>query len=105
MWKRIEAVPAVMVPWYLMLSWLYYHLDISLVPDEDYNKLCLRLLRDLPGIEHPHKKFIDAESLQAGTGYALTDYPMITMAAATRLAIEDKHLKWNKKRKQWEPVS
>lgn len=102
MWERIGSEPNVMVPWYLMLSYLYYQVDICLVPDEDYNKLCVKLQEALPSITHRHSHLVDEDSLRAGTGYAITAYPGIAVSAASRLAIEDKHVKWNKRRRAWE---
>jgi len=102
MWAKVEADPSAMVSWYLMTSWLYYQQDICLLPDEDYNKLCVRLLEALPGITHKHKHLVDEDSLRAGTGYAIVAYPGIAVGAASRLAAEDKHLKWNKRRMTWE---
>ena len=102
MWKRIKAAPGVMVPWYLMTSWLYYQRDISLLPDEEYDQLCKKLLRDFDRIEHPHKHFVDREGLSAGTGYAIQVYPERAVQSASLLAIEDCLVTWNPKRKQWE---
>ncbi|UIY29193.1 hypothetical protein LZK73_21915 [Neorhizobium galegae] len=104
MWKLVGQSPNLMVPWYLMTSWLYYHNDISLLPDEDYDRLCKKLLEGLHGIEHWHKHLVDEDALKAGTGYAIASYPGITTSAAFRLAIEDKHVKWNKRRRVWEKL-
>jgi hypothetical protein len=101
MWSQVGQAPSAMVPWFLMLSWLYYKHDISLVPDEDFDRLCKALQERWDAIEHPHKDFISQDDLKAGTGYAIRDYPSITEGAASRLAIEDKHVKWNKKARRW----
>lgn len=92
MWEHVEKHPGVMVAWYLMTSYLYYKHDISLLPDDDYDRLCKRLLDGWSSIKHPHKKRLDLDSLKAGTGYALKRYPRITMGAAHQLAVEDGHL-------------
>lgn len=102
MWGLINRSPNLMVPWYLMASHLYYQHDISLLPDEEYDRLCKRLLLEFDSIEHPNKHIVDREGLSAGTGYAIAEYPGKTQSAALRLAIEDKHVRWNKRRLQWE---
>ena len=99
MWDIIGQNPNAMVPWYLMTSLMYYQHDISLLPDEDYDRLCKKLLSEWASIEHRHKHLLDVEDLRAGTGYAIKDYPGITVSAATRLAIEDGHVKWNAKKR------
>lgn len=92
MWERVEKHPGVMVAWYLMTSYLYYKHDISLLPDDDYDRLCKRLLDGWSSIDHFHKHLLDIESLMAGTGYSLKEYPKLTMSAAHMLAVEDGHL-------------
>lgn len=102
MWSCIATNRDASVSWYLMLSYLYYQCDITILPDEDYNTLCVKLMDELPSNTHRHKHLVDEDSLRAGTGYSITEYPSIAVSAAIRLAIEDKHLKWNKKRNIWE---
>lgn len=99
MWSQIENYQGVSIPWYLMSSWLYYEHDISLLIDEDYDKLCIFILERWDSIEHRHKHLLDRDSLKAGTGYSLKEYPTITTSAAVRLATEDKHFKWHKKKR------
>ncbi|CAH0343771.1 hypothetical protein RHI9324_05509 [Rhizobium sp. CECT 9324] len=102
MWSCIEKNRDAYVSWYLMLSYLYYQLDITILPDEDYNTLCVKLIKELPSIAHRHRHLVDEDSLRAGTGYSITEYPTIAMSAAIRLAKEDRYLQWNKKRRIWE---
>lgn len=77
-----------MVPWYLMSSYLYYCKDISLLSDGLYDKLCADMIEAWPEITHRHKHLIDLEALKAGTGFQLRedDYPQIVKCAAARLA-------------------
>ncbi len=79
-----------LVPWYLMASYLYYHEDKSLLSDEAYDHLCAALLEKWTAIEHHHKHLIDPEALRAGTGYYIKkeDYPAITIGAAWALMSE-----------------
>ena len=58
-----------LVSFYFMSSYLYYELDLNVLTDTDFDKLCFRLLKEYDKIEHPHKKYLDKESLSAGTGY------------------------------------
>ncbi|GAB5503438.1 DNA ligase LigA-related protein [Pyruvatibacter sp.] len=84
----IQSKPHMLVPWYLMASYLYYWEDISLLSDSLYDRLCKQLLDQWDSIEHRHKGLIDRESLASGTGYALLrgDYPEMTKSCAIRLA-------------------
>jgi NAD-dependent DNA ligase len=75
-----------LVPYYLMASYLYYELDVSLFPDEEYDKVCLHLDLFWDGIEHQHKHLIDRGALSATTGYTIKDYPLRVMHGAQLLA-------------------
>lgn len=103
MWSRVNADANMAVPWYMILSFLYYVHDISLVPDEDYDKLCKLLLEQYDGLNHRHKGLVDKDALAAGTGYHLaeSDYPSICKASAILLAKRDKHLVPDKRRPGW----
>lgn len=87
---RLEwLADAQLVPFYLMASFLYYHREISLFSDRDYDLLCKRLKsrwNSLP--HHRHKRIIDRSALSAGTGYYIRveEYPYITQSAALQLA-------------------
>lgn len=90
----IEAKgPNLLVPWFLMASYLYYVRDISLFSDEFYDKLCGQLLDRWDEIEHPHKYLIDPFALSAGTGYYIKEdeYPGMCKGAAN-LILEDLHV-------------
>lgn len=77
-----------LVPHFLMASYLYYHEDISPIPDTEFDKLCVRLLAAWDGIKHPHKKLIVKADLEAGSGFAipLRKYPLIVKSASFRWA-------------------
>lgn len=77
-----------LVPYFLMSSWLYYHADTSLLTDERYDRLCKELDAEWDSIEHMHKGVIDRASLAAGTAFSLPDeaYPTIVVVAACHLA-------------------
>ena len=78
----------ILVPWFLMASFLYYHCGVSLLTDEYYDGVCGRLLADYDSLTHPHARLISRDDLKAGTGYRLKllDYPLVTRGAATHLA-------------------
>jgi len=71
------------VNWYLMLSYAYYKLDESPVPDLVFDKLCEVLLANFEaaqGAHHGH--LLSEDSLRAGTGFDVADsVPQITMSA------------------------
>lgn len=56
-----------MVPWYLMAAYAYYHLNESLIADPTFDEMCFMLDREWSGIEHTHKAKIVRAELQAGT--------------------------------------
>lgn len=87
MYTTTEGLPNTMVSWFLILSYLYYICDISLVEDEAFDKMCGRMLAKWDTLEHKHKNLINVEDLRAGTGFALkdADYPEHVKAAATQL--------------------
>lgn len=70
-----------MVPYYLMLSYLYYEKNISLIEDTEFDQLCKNLLEKFDEVKHMHKHLIDKTSLEAGTGYDLKYTNMIKGAA------------------------
>ena len=71
-----------LVPWYLMTSFLYYEKDESIISDGDYDWLCSELLIRWEDITHWHKKCIDRDGLSAGSGYAIKQYPNRVKGAA-----------------------
>lgn len=76
-----------MVAYYLILSFLYYHRDISVVSDDLYDRICKDLLEQFDRIKHPHKHLVDPVALKAGTGFHMTeeDYPLRVVGAAEYL--------------------
>lgn len=69
---------------YLMTSYLYYHRNRSVIPDEQYDQLAKQLLLRWDTFEHQHKHLISKEDLQAGTLYHLREdqYPKMVVGAA-----------------------
>ena len=70
-----------LVPYYLMFSYLYYEKNISLMEDTEFDKLCSTLLEKYDSVEHMHKHLVSKESLTAGTGYDIVYTNMIKDSA------------------------
>ena len=64
-----ETNPNMLIPYYLMFSYLYYVKNISLIEDTEFDQMCKTLLEKLDGLTHMHKHLVKKENLTAGTGY------------------------------------
>ena len=76
-----------LVPYYLMYSYLYYEKVSPIISDAEYDTICKRLHDEGDDIEHYHKHIINKEHLVAGTGYSLK-YP--TIVKDTALLLKEK---------------
>ena len=76
-----EKNPNMLVPYYLMFSYLYYEKNVSLIEDTEFDKLCQTLLEKYDNVEHMHKHLVSKESLTAGTGYDIVYTNMIKNSA------------------------
>ena len=65
-WEQNENM---LIPYYLMFSYLYYEKNISLINDNEFDQMCKTLLDKLDSLTHMHKHLVKKESLTAGTGY------------------------------------
>ena len=65
-WEQNENM---LIPYYLMFSYLYYEKNISLIDDAEFDAMCKTLLEKLDTLTHMHKHLVKKESLTAGTGY------------------------------------
>jgi hypothetical protein len=87
-----ENGDGLLVAWYLILSYAYYHMDTSLVTDEYYDSLCNDLLtaKENDTINHRHLHLCDMEALKAGTAFHLkkSDYPGMAVGSAEELVKE-----------------
>lgn len=61
------------VPWYLMAAYAYYVEDDPILEDSVFDKLAKRMLSLWDEIEHPHKKHLNKDMLEAGT--FIGEYP------------------------------
>ena len=82
--KIYDKNPNMLVPYYLMYSYLSYEENSSIVSDGEYDSICKRLYDEWNEIEHFHKYLIEKETLLAGTGFTLT-YPNRVKGAANHL--------------------
>ena len=73
-----------LIPYYLMFSYLYYEKNISLIDDAEFDRMCKTLLDKLDTLTHMHKHLIKKESLTAGTGYDIK-YTNLIKDSAERL--------------------
>ena len=76
-----EKNPNMLVPYYLMFSYLYYEKNLSLIEDTEFDKLCQTLLEKYDNVEHMHKHLVSKEALTAGTGYDIVYTNMIKDSA------------------------
>ena len=63
--------PNMLVPYYLMHSYLYYEINDSIITDYEYDEICRELKDKWDNITHYHKHLIDVDALGAGTGYQI----------------------------------
>ena len=80
-WEQNENM---LIPYYLMFSYLYYEKNISLIDDAEFDGMCKTLLDKLDSLTHMHKHLIKKESLTAGTGYDIK-YTNLIKDSAMRL--------------------
>lgn len=90
--KIITANPNMLIPHYLIHSYLYYEMDDPLVSDAMFDTICKRLLAELEGLAHIHKPLIERDLLVAGSGFSLK-YPPMVVGAANYLQRHRKALK------------
>ena len=76
-----EKNPNMLIPYYLMFSYLYYVKHISLIEDTEFDQMCKTLLEKLDGLTHMHKHLVKKENLTAGTGYDIKYTNMIKDSA------------------------
>lgn len=74
-----------LVPYYLMHSYLYYVMNDPIIEDIEYDELCRELKEKWDSVEHYHKHLIDKQSLGAGTGYQLQYNERIKLGAVALL--------------------
>jgi|TARA_B100001996_G_C18649069_1_gene588647 NAD-dependent DNA ligase len=73
--------PNMLIPYYLMFSYLYYEKDTPLITDGEFDDICKTLLEKFDDLKHMHKHLVTKESLTAGTGYDIKYTNMIKDSA------------------------
>jgi len=68
---------------YLVASYMYYKLDSSILKDTEFDAICQRLLYEWDDITHQHKKYLNKESLKAGTGFDIDFISLPTIISMT----------------------
>lgn len=74
--------PNLLVPHFLIHSWLYYVADHPIIQDATFDHLVAQLEARWDSIEHPHKALIDRSLLKSGFYLA---YPSIVEHSAAAL--------------------
>jgi hypothetical protein len=80
---------------FLVHSFLYYRLDESVIPDQQYDELC-RELRDLlqeqPSSEDlPYRELLESARSSEGSGFAIRNYPPEIVSTALHLLYQDRY--------------
>ena len=76
--------PNMLIPYYLMFSYLYYEKDIILIDDGEFDQMCKNLYDKYDDLEHMHKNLVSKGDLTAGTGYGIK-YTNIIKESAMKL--------------------
>jgi len=76
--------PNMLIPYYLMFSYLYYEKDIVLIDDGEFDQMCKNLYDKYDDLEHMHKNLVSKGDLTAGTGYGIK-YTNIIKESAMKL--------------------
>lgn len=86
--KIIHSDPNMMIPWFLMASYLYYQKEISIISDELFDELCSHMVEKWDTLDHPNKVYITLDDLRAGSGFAIAEatYPHRVRSSALSLA-------------------
>lgn len=82
----VDLLPSsLLVPHYLMHSYLYYEEAAQVISDHSYDALAQRLLTEWDDVDHYHKELIDPEALKSGGSYLSGTYPRRVKEAALLL--------------------
>lgn len=83
--RLVTAKPNLLVPHFILHSYLYYEKDSPVIRDETFDEIVRLLDEKWDTVEHPHKHLIDRSLLK--TGFYL-QYPEIVKGAAEELTKE-----------------
>lgn len=84
--ERVDSNPELAIPWWLLASYSYYHLNRSMMSDSLFDKLTA-ILKTIPREiidDHAHGYLITEDGLSVGSAFDIkeTDYPTIVKFSA-----------------------
>lgn len=84
--QAIQSEDGRLVSMYLVCGYAYEFMDSPLIPDDLFDKLCLKLDKVWDKIDHPHKTIIDRDTLKTSTFSYLSEeqIPSIVKSVAHR---------------------
>jgi len=83
--RQISALPAeLLIPHYLIHSYLYYRLDVNLLEDSEYDQLARRIFNEWDNLTHRHKFLIHKDALLSGGSYIT--FPSVVAGTAKMFA-------------------
>lgn len=89
--KILDANPNMLVPYYLLLSYIYYEQDESITSDGFYDDVCSSLRKKWNNVEHRHKHLVDKSTLKSGSGFYLHGkFPGIVKGSGNSLIVRCK---------------
>jgi len=85
--EHVSGNPNMLIPWYLMSSYMYYEKDDPFLTDGCFDWLCKEPDERWDETDHWHKPLVDRDALKAGTGYQIdwANLPTRIKDAATHL--------------------
>jgi hypothetical protein len=88
--RDVVAQQLLWARWWLMACYLYYHRNVSLFRDEDFDRLTQLMQEHTRWRDGLHSYLIDDGMLMVGSGYnlKLEDYPRRCIAAADQFVLE-----------------
>jgi len=78
--EKISKLHDLIVPWYLISCYAYYHLGTAILSDAFFDALALQLHESYDSLDHPHKHLIDRDSILVSG--AFLKYPTIAKFSA-----------------------
>jgi len=75
--KNMKKSINLSVPYYIMAAYAYYKEDDPIISDTTFDNLATFILENYDNITHPHKKYLDKSTLEAGT--YLGEYPRLAV--------------------------
>ncbi len=77
-----------LVSWYLIASYAYYKLDETIISDDLFDRICVRLLEEMWLLDHVNLDLVRPGDLEAGTGFRIKNYPLRVRVIAHKLLLK-----------------